>query len=58
MDVPELPDGHPRVDLGGGQVRMAEQGLDEANVGAILEHVSGASVSEGMARAGNAHSRA
>jgi hypothetical protein len=45
----ELADGHAGIDLGRGEVVVAQQSLDEANIGAVLQHVSGAGVAEEVA---------
>ena len=47
----EFDDHHPRVDLGRAQVGVPGQRLDEAHIGAVLQHVRGAGVTEQMARA-------
>ena len=57
MNLPQLADRNPRIDLRGREVRVPEQRLDEANVRAVLQHVRGTRVAEGMARARNGDSR-
>src|SRR6266853_1985354 len=52
VDLFELGDGDVRVDLGGGELRVAQDRLYEADVGAVLEHVSGHRVAEQMRSAG------
>ena len=52
MDFPELHDGDVGVDLGGVEPGMAEQLLDEADVGPVLQHVGRAGVAEQVAGAG------
>jgi hypothetical protein len=53
MDGFEAAEGEVGVDLGGGDVGVAEEELDGAEVGAVLDHVGGATVAEGV-RAGGA----
>jgi hypothetical protein len=57
----ELHDRHPRVDLRRAQVGVSEQRLDEAHIGAVLQHVRGAGVTEQVAgtvqRTGHLHPR-
>lgn len=48
VDVAEVGVGDVGVDLGGGDVGVAEEALDGADVGAVHEEVSGEGVSEGV----------
>ena len=49
MNSPQLTDGHLGVYLGCLEPGVAEHLLDEADVGAVFEHVRGAGVPEEMA---------
>src|SRR6188508_3228679 len=49
MDFAKLRNGHVGVDLRSGQIRMAEQRLDESNIGSVLQHVSRARVAQQVA---------
>jgi len=53
MDGFEAAEGEVGVDLGGGDVGVAEEELDGAQVCAVLDHVGGATVAQGV-RAGAA----
>ena len=44
VDFAQLVDRHVRVDLGRAQIRMPQERLDEARVGAVLQHVRRARV--------------
>ncbi len=46
VDALEVLHRDVRVDLRGGDVGVAEQALDTAQVGAVLDHVSGATVAQ------------
>src|SRR6476620_3982879 len=48
VDVPDPFAGQMRVELRGGDTRMPEQLLDDAQVGSALEQVRGERVSQGM----------
>ncbi len=48
MDFFQVGVGDVGVDLGGGDVGMAEHGLDGADVGAVHEEVGGKAVAEGV----------
>ena len=48
MDFFEVGVGDVGVDLGGGDVGVAEHGLDGADVGAVHEEVGGEAVAEGV----------
>lgn len=48
MDLFEVLVGDVGVDLGGGDVGVAEHGLDGADVGAVHEEVGGEAVAEGV----------
>ena len=52
VDLLQFADGDVGVALGGGQRGVAEHGLDEEDVGAVVEHVGGAGMAEQMARSG------
>jgi len=54
----QRPDRHVGVDLGAGQLGVAEHGLDVADVGAAFEHQGGHGVAEDMARTGLGDPRA
>ena len=41
-------EGEVGVDLGGGNVSMPQQGLDSPQVGSVLDHVGGATVTHDM----------
>ena len=41
---------HVGVDLGGGDARVAEQGLDHPEVGAVRQQVGGEGVAQGVRR--------
>ncbi len=40
------------IDLGGGQIGMAKQLLDEPDIGTVFEHVGGATMAEHVAASG------
>jgi hypothetical protein len=52
MDGFEAAEGEVGVDLGGGDVGVAEEELDGAEVGAVLDHVGGATVAQGVGAGG------
>jgi len=52
VDAGQMVEGDLGVELGGFQTAMAQQGLDDPDVGAALEHVGGAGVAEQVAGAG------
>ncbi len=52
VDFLELGETDLGVDLCGSQLLMAEHGLDEPDVGAVLQHVGGAGVAEQVTGAG------
>ena len=52
VDLLELLDAHLGVNLGGGEFGVAEELLDEADVGSAFEHVGGATVAQDVAGAG------
>ena len=54
----KLGDRDPGIDLGGLKTLVAEERLDEANVGAAFQHQGGRGVPEEMARTRFAHARA
>ena len=49
-DLAQVVDGDQRVDLGGGHRRVAEQLLDDADVGAAVEQVGGEGVPQRVRR--------
>ncbi|MGK0187435.1 MAG: hypothetical protein ACI9R3_003223 [Verrucomicrobiales bacterium] len=52
VDELQLVDAHFGVDLSGFELIVAEELMDEADVGAVIVHVSGAAVANEMATAG------
>ena len=50
VDVAEAAAGYVGVDLGGADVGVAEEFLDDAEVGAMLEEVGGEAVAQHMRR--------
>lgn len=48
MDLLEVGVGDVGVDLGGGDVGVAEEGLDGAEVGAVHEEIGGEAVAKGV----------
>lgn len=50
MDFAEVGVGDVGIDLGGGDVGVAEHGLDGADVGAVHEEVGGEAVAESVGR--------
>ncbi len=52
VHVLQLPDRDLGVDLGGGQLAMAEDGLDVTDVGAVVEHQRRHRVAEDVAGPG------
>ena len=50
MHLGKLADGDVGIELRGSGIGMAEQSLDEAQLGAVLQHVRGTGVAEQMAR--------
>ena len=55
MNSPQLTDGHLGVYLGCLEPGVAEHLLDEADVGAVFQHVRGAGVPEEVAGTGLLH---
>ena len=46
VDFLKFVDRHMGIDLRGGDTRVPEKHLDEARIGAVLQHVSGAGVAQ------------
>jgi hypothetical protein len=51
MDRLQPAQGEMGVDLGGGNIGMAQQGLDSPQIGSVLDHMGGATVTHDV-RAG------
>ncbi len=52
MNTLELLDANFRIDSGGGQIGMAQELLDEPDIGSVFKHVGGATVAKKMATSG------
>jgi hypothetical protein len=52
IDGFEAAEGEVGVDLGGGDIGVAEEELDAAQVGSVLDHVGGATVAEAVGAGG------
>ena len=50
MNFPQTLVGNVSVNLGGGNGGMAEQGLDTADIRAVLQKIRGKAVAQGMGR--------
>ena len=42
--------GHVGIDLGGGEIRVAQQHLHHSQIGAVIEQVGGEGVTQGVGR--------
>ena len=48
VDLPQPLPGHLGIDLGRGDVRVAEHGLDRAKVGSVIQEVRRKRMAQGM----------